>query len=109
MDVPTRGPKSFATIGEGADDLEGGQRLHHGQDQGEPIHVYGILLGRDCAAALFAERHPERVKRLALDAFVWTWQGQPDARRATQETPAVESKQTRRPNQPRIHPQHPHP
>jgi pimeloyl-ACP methyl ester carboxylesterase len=28
-------------------------------------------------AALFAERHPERVRRLALDAFVWTGQGSP--------------------------------
>jgi len=28
-------------------------------------------------AALFAERHPERVLRLALDAFVWTGEGAP--------------------------------
>ena len=28
-------------------------------------------------AALFAQRHPERVARLALDAFVWTGQGSP--------------------------------
>lgn len=26
---------------------------------------------------MFAERHPERVKRLALDAFVWTGEGSP--------------------------------
>src|SRR5437762_68574 len=28
-------------------------------------------------AALFAERHPTRVARLALDAFVWTGEGAP--------------------------------
>src|SRR5690606_1325175 len=28
-------------------------------------------------AALFAERHPERVARLALDAYVWTGEGSP--------------------------------
>ena len=28
-------------------------------------------------AALFAQRHPERVARLALDAFVWTGEGSP--------------------------------
>jgi pimeloyl-ACP methyl ester carboxylesterase len=28
-------------------------------------------------AALFSQRHPERVARLALDAFVWTGEGSP--------------------------------
>ena len=38
--------------------------------------VYGISSGA-LRAALFAQRHPERVKRLALDAFVWTGDGSP--------------------------------
>ncbi|MGH8616841.1 MAG: alpha/beta hydrolase [Burkholderiales bacterium] len=38
--------------------------------------VYGISSGA-LRAALFAERHPERVARLALDAFVWTGEGSP--------------------------------
>jgi len=38
--------------------------------------VYGISSGA-LRAALFAQRHPERVKRLALDAFVWTGEGSP--------------------------------
>ena len=38
--------------------------------------VYGISSGA-LRAALFTERHPERVKRLALDAFVWTGEGSP--------------------------------
>ena len=36
--------------------------------------VYGISSGA-LRSALFAQRHPERVKRLALDAMVWTGEG----------------------------------
>lgn len=38
--------------------------------------VYGISSGA-LRAALFAQRHPGRVQRLALDAFVWTGKGSP--------------------------------
>jgi pimeloyl-ACP methyl ester carboxylesterase len=38
--------------------------------------TYGISSGA-LRAALFAQNHPERVKRLALDAFVWTGEGAP--------------------------------
>jgi pimeloyl-ACP methyl ester carboxylesterase len=38
--------------------------------------VYGISSGA-LRAALFAERHPEMVGRLALDAMVWTGEGSP--------------------------------
>jgi pimeloyl-ACP methyl ester carboxylesterase len=38
--------------------------------------LYGISSGA-LKAALFTERHPERVARLALDAFVWTGEGSP--------------------------------
>ena len=41
-----------------------------------PLLVYGISSGALRAAA-FAERHPDRVKRIALDAFVWTGEGSP--------------------------------
>lgn len=40
------------------------------------FHVYGISSGA-LRAAMFAERHPDRVSRLALDAFVWTGEGSP--------------------------------
>jgi pimeloyl-ACP methyl ester carboxylesterase len=43
---------------------------------GKKVHLYGISSGA-LKAALFAERHPERVARLALDAFVWTGEGSP--------------------------------
>jgi len=38
--------------------------------------IYGISSGA-LRAALFAQRHPGRVQRLALDAFVWTGKGSP--------------------------------
>jgi len=38
--------------------------------------MYGISSGA-LKAALFAQRHPDRVARLALDAFVWTGEGSP--------------------------------
>jgi pimeloyl-ACP methyl ester carboxylesterase len=41
-----------------------------------PLLVYGISSGA-LRAAMFAQRHPDRVKRLALDAFVWTGEGSP--------------------------------
>jgi len=40
------------------------------------VLAYGISSGA-LRAALFAQRHPERMARLALDAFVWTGEGSP--------------------------------
>ncbi|MGE5088737.1 MAG: serine aminopeptidase domain-containing protein, partial [Candidatus Levyibacteriota bacterium] len=40
------------------------------------VMAYGISSGA-LRAALFAQRHPDRVSRLALDAFVWTGEGAP--------------------------------
>ena len=42
----------------------------------ERFLIYGISSGA-LRAALFAQNHPERVSRLALDAFVWTGEGAP--------------------------------
>jgi pimeloyl-ACP methyl ester carboxylesterase len=42
----------------------------------KPLLVYGISSGA-LRAALFAQRHPERVARLACDAMVWTGEGSP--------------------------------
>src|SRR4029077_20270454 len=38
--------------------------------------TYGISSGA-LRAGLFAQRHPERIARLALDAYVWTGEGAP--------------------------------
>jgi pimeloyl-ACP methyl ester carboxylesterase len=63
-------------IGNGADDCAAAaEYIQRTRDAG-PLLVYGISSGA-LRAALFAERHPERVKRLALDAFVWTGEGSP--------------------------------
>ena len=63
-------------ISNGADDLEAGSRYIAEQTGEDRLLVYGISSGA-LKAALFAERHPERVARLALDAFVWTGEGSP--------------------------------
>ena len=66
----------LATIAQGADDLAAASQYIMGKSDTGPLYVYGISSGA-LRAALFAERHPERVKRLALDAFVWTGKGSP--------------------------------
>jgi pimeloyl-ACP methyl ester carboxylesterase len=63
-------------IPNGADDLEAGTAYIQKTTGAKKLLVYGISSGA-LKAALFAERHPERVARLALDAFVWTGKGSP--------------------------------
>ncbi|MBO0763088.1 MAG: alpha/beta hydrolase [Hyphomicrobiaceae bacterium] len=63
-------------IATGADDCAAAAEYIDKTRNSGPLYVYGISSGA-LRAALFAERHPERVKRLALDAFVWTGDGSP--------------------------------
>ena len=63
-------------IANGADDLAAGSEYILGKTGASKLLVYGISSGA-LKAALFAERHPERVERLALDAMVWTGEGSP--------------------------------
>src|SRR5713101_8827073 len=63
-------------ISNGADDLEAGSAYILKTTGAGKLLVYGISSG-GLRAALFAQRHPERVARLALDAFVWTGAGAP--------------------------------
>ncbi len=58
-------------ISNGADDLAAGTAYVMERNGGKPLLMYGISSGA-LKAGLFAERHPERVARIALDAFVWT-------------------------------------
>ena len=63
-------------IANGADDLAAASAYILDKTGTGPLLVYGISSGA-LRAAMFAERHPERVARLALDAFVWTGEGSP--------------------------------
>lgn len=65
-----------ANIADGADDLEAATDYIMRAAGADQFLVYGISSGALRAAA-FAERRPERVARLALDAFVWTGEGSP--------------------------------
>ena len=56
--------------------------------------VYGISSGA-LRAALFAERHPDTVDRLALDATVWTGEGSPTLHERRKKLPEYQSKNRR--------------
>lgn len=63
-------------ISNGADDLAAGSDYILNKTGERGLHVYGISSGA-LKAALFAQQYPQRVARLALDAFVWTGEGSP--------------------------------
>jgi pimeloyl-ACP methyl ester carboxylesterase len=63
-------------IANGADDLAAATDYIATRRVERDVMMYGISSGA-LRAALFAQQHPERVSRLALDAFVWTGSGAP--------------------------------
>ena len=63
-------------IANGADDLAAATDQIFATRGVQRFLTYGISSGA-LRAALFAQRHPQRVARLALDAFVWTGAGAP--------------------------------
>jgi pimeloyl-ACP methyl ester carboxylesterase len=81
-------------IATGADDLEAASEYIARTRGVESFFVYGISSGA-LRAALFAQRHPERVRRLALDAFVWTGKGSPTLAERTKRLPEFRSKKRR--------------
>src|SRR5216117_4148554 len=78
----------------GADDLAAGSEYILRTSGAKKLLVYGISSGA-LKAALFAERHPERVARLALDAFVWTGEGSPTLEQRRKRLPEFQSKHRR--------------
>jgi pimeloyl-ACP methyl ester carboxylesterase len=73
----TKDRDNNAPISYGADDCHAAANyIQKLRGSSRPLHVYGISSGA-LRAALFAERHPELVDRLALDAHVWTGEGAP--------------------------------
>lgn len=81
-------------IPNGADDLAAGTEYILRTANTRKLLVYGISSGA-LKAALFAQRHPERVARLALDAFVWTGQGSPTLEQRRKRLPEFQSKNRR--------------
>jgi pimeloyl-ACP methyl ester carboxylesterase len=63
-------------IASGADDLRAGVEVVERETGLTGYAFYGASSGA-LRAALFAERHPEYVERLILDAFVWTGKDSP--------------------------------
>ena len=66
----------YCDIANGADDLAAATAYIQAARGVRSFMTYGISSGA-LRAALFAERHPDRVARLALDAYVWTGEGAP--------------------------------
>jgi len=66
----------YCDIANGADDLTAATDYITSTRGVASFLTYGISSGA-LRAALFAQRHPRRVSRLALDAFVWTGKGAP--------------------------------
>jgi pimeloyl-ACP methyl ester carboxylesterase len=66
----------YCDIANGADDLKAATDYIAATRGVKSFLAYGISSGA-LRAALFAQRHPERIARLALDAFVWTGAGAP--------------------------------
>jgi pimeloyl-ACP methyl ester carboxylesterase len=81
-------------IPNGADDLEAGTAYIQKTTGAKKLLMYGISSGA-LKAALFAERHPERVARLALDAFVWTGKGSPTLEQRRKRLPEFAAKNRR--------------
>ena len=81
-------------IPNGADDLEAGTAYVLERAKHKKLLVYGISSGA-LKAALFAQRHPERVARLALDAMVWTGEGSPTLEERRRRLPEFRAKNRR--------------
>jgi pimeloyl-ACP methyl ester carboxylesterase len=81
-------------ISNGADDLAAVSEYIMKQGKAKKFLLYGISSGA-LRAALFTQRHPERVARLALDAFVWTGEGSPTLAERKKKLPEFQTKNRR--------------
>ncbi len=91
----TKDRDNNAPISYGADDCHAAARyIQKLRGSNRPLLVYGISSGA-LRAALFAERHPEMVARLALDAHVWTGEGSPTLAERRKRLPEFAAKNRR--------------
>jgi len=81
-------------IANGADDLEVATEYIMKAANVKQFLVYGISSGA-LRAAMFAQRQPARVQRLALDAFVWTGEGSPTLEERRKKLPELRGKNRR--------------
>ena len=81
-------------IANGAEDLAAGSEYILKTTGAQKLMVYGISSGA-LKAALFAQQHPERIAKLALDAFVWTGEGSPTLADRKKKLPEFLAKNTR--------------
>src|SRR5512134_2327027 len=84
----------YCDIANGADDLKAATDYIAATRGIRSFLTYGISSGA-LRAALFAERHPERVARLALDAFVWTGEGSPTLEERRKKLPELMARNRR--------------
>src|SRR5947209_7515683 len=90
----TKDRDNNAPISYGADDCFAAATYVGKLRRSGPLLVYGISSGA-LRAALFAQRHPEMVARLALDAHVWTGQGSPTLEQRAKRLPEFQAKNRR--------------
>jgi pimeloyl-ACP methyl ester carboxylesterase len=90
----TKDRDNNADISRGADDLKVAGEYIRKLRGARPLLVYGISSGA-LKAALFAERNPEMVGRLALDAMVWTGEGSPTLQERKKKLAEFQSKNRR--------------
>ena len=84
----------YCDISNGADDLKAATDYILNTRGIKQFMSYGISSGA-LRAALFAQRHPERISRLALDAFVWTGEGAPTLEQRRKKLPEFIAKKRR--------------
>jgi len=90
----TKDRDNNAPISFGADDCYAAATYIRKLRGDRRLLVYGISSGA-LRAALFAERHPDTVDRLALDATVWTGEGSPTLHERRKKLPEYQSKNRR--------------
>jgi pimeloyl-ACP methyl ester carboxylesterase len=90
----TKDRDNNAPIAQGADDCLAAATYIQKLRGNRPFLVYGISSGA-LRAALFAQRHPALVARLALDAMVWTGEGSPTLAERRKKLPEFAAKNRR--------------
>ena len=98
----TKDRDNNAPVSQGADDCFAAAQYIQKLRGKRPLLVYGISSGA-LRAALFAERHPDMVARLALDAMVWTGEGSPTLTERRKKLPEFITKNRRPMNKAFIH------